>query len=280
MIETLVMGTLVLSAPLILAAMGGLASERSGIINIGLEGKMLMSSVVVWLVAVATQSAAIGVAAGVGAAILLSLLHWLLTQKYAIDHIVSGMAINAIAFGGSNFLDKRFTDPKQVDFPRLPLAVFWVFALVLPILIWLYLKKTRGGLRLLAVGNDPDKARQMGVSPGSIRFVSLIATGIFCGLAGALFVTNTGSFNDGMTSGKGFIALAALIIGGWRPLPALAACIFFGMLQQLQILYQNVPIGGIEIPGWLWLSLPYAVTIVVLAGFLGKDRTPAGLGKP
>jgi len=280
MIETLVMGTLVLSAPLILAAMGGLASERSGVINIGLEGKMLISSVVVWLVAVSTKNAALGLAAGVGAAILLSLLHWLLTQKYAVDHIVSGMAINAIAFGGSNFLDKRFTDPKQVDFPRLPTQAYWIFAIVIPFLIWIYLKKTRGGLRLLAVGNDPDKSRQMGVSPVAIRFVSLIATGIFCGLAGALIVSNTGSFNDGMTAGKGFIALAALIIGGWRPLPALGACVFFGMLQQLQIQYQNVPIVGVEIPNWVWLSLPYAVTIVVLAGFLGKDRTPAGLGKP
>lgn len=280
MIETLVMGTLVLSAPLIFAAMGGLASERSGVINIGLEGKMLMSAVMVWLVAVGTHNAVLGVLAGIGAATLLSLLHWLLTQKFAIDHIVSGMAINAIAFGGSNFLDKKFTNPSQVDFPRLPLAAYWVMGLLVPALIWLYLRKTRGGLRLLAVGNDPDKARQMGVNPTAIRFVSLISTGVFCGLAGSLIVSNAGSFNDGMTAGKGFIALAALIIGGWRPLPALAACVFFGMLQQLQIQLQNQPIAGIEVPGWVWLSLPYAATIIVLAGFLGRDRTPSGLGKP
>lgn len=280
MIDTLVMGTLVLSAPLIFAAIGGLASERSGVINIALEGKMLMSAVAVWLVSVATHNAILGLAAGIGAAVLLSLLHWLLTQKFAVEHIVSGMAVNAIAFGASNFLDKKFTNPAQVDFPRVPLTAYWVFGLVLPFGIWLYLRRTRGGLRLLAVGNDPDKARQMGVAPGSIRFVSLIATGVFCGIAGALIVSNAGSFNDGMTAGKGFIALAALIIGGWRPLPAMAACIFFGMLQQLQIQLQNVPIGGVEVPGWIWLSLPYAATIIVLAGFLGKDRTPAGLGKP
>jgi general nucleoside transport system permease protein len=279
MISTLIMGTLVLSAPLILAAMGGLASERSGIINIALEGKMLIAAVAVWLVSVGTHNALLGLGAGILAASILSLLHWLLTQKFAIDHIVSGMAVNAVAFGGSNFLDKKFTNPSQVDFPRLPLAAYWVFGLLLPVLIWLYLKRTRGGLRLLAVGNDPDKARQMGVSPSSIRLVSLLATGLFCGIAGSLIVSNAGSFNDGMTAGRGFIALAALIIGGWRPLPALAACIFFGMLQQLQIQLQNVPIAGIEIPGWVWLSLPYAATIIVLAGFLGKDRTPAGLGK-
>lgn len=280
MLSTLVMGTLVLSAPLILAAMGGFTSERSGVFNIGLEGKMLIAAVTAWLVSVATHNAFAGLLAAIGAATLLSLLHWLLTQKFAIDHIVSGMAINAIAFGASNFLDKNFTNPQQIDFPRLPLAVYWVFGLLLPGLLWLYLKRTRGGLRLIAVGSDPDRARQMGVSPGRIRLVALIATGIFCGIAGTLIVSNAGSFSDGMTAGRGFIALAALVIGGWRPLPAMAACVFFAMVQQLQIQLQNVPIGGVQIPGWVWLSLPYAATILVLAGFLGRDRTPAGLGKP
>lgn len=280
MIETLLMGTLVLSAPLAFAAMGGLASERSGVINIGLEGKMLIATVTVAMVAFATKNAALGLAAGIAASTALSLIHWLLTQKYALDHVVSGMAINAIAFGAANFLDKKFQVSQQVDFPRIPLPAYWVFGLLLPFAIWLYLKITKGGLRLLAVGNDPDKARQMGVSPGAIRFMSLIGTGVFCGLSGALIVTNTGSYNDNMTAGRGFIALAALIVGGWRPIPTLIACLFFAMLTQLQIQLQNVPILGIQVPDWIWHSLPYAATIIVLAGFLGKDRTPAGLGKP
>lgn len=280
MIETLLMGTLVLSAPLAFAAMGGLASERSGVINIGLEGKMLIATVVVALVSFATKSPVMGLLAGMAASVALSLVHWLLTQKYAIDHVVSGMAINAIAFGAANFLDKKFKVADQVEFPRLPLPVYWVFGLLLPVAIWFYLRQTRGGLRLLAVGNDPDKARQMGVSPSAIRFLALVGTGIFCGLAGALIVTNSGSYNDGMTAGRGFIALAALIVGGWRPLPTLIACLFFAMLTQLKIQLQNVPIAGVQVPDWIWHSLPYAATIIVLAGFLGRDRTPAGLGKP
>lgn len=277
---TLIMGTIKLGAPLILAAMGGLASERSGVINIGLEGKMLMAALMVWLVSAATHNAYFGLAAGIGASVLLSLLHWLLTQRYGIDHIVSGMAINAIAYGGSNFLFVKFNSVDQGGFPRLPLAIYWGLGLVLPFVIWAYLRQTRGGLRLLAVGNDPDKARQMGVFPEKIRLVALMGTGCFCGFAGGLIVSNAGAFNDGMTAGRGFIALAALIVGGWRPLPALAACLFFGMLQQLQIQFQNVPIFGVEVPGWVWLSLPYAATIIVLAGFLGMNRTPSGLGKP
>lgn len=279
-LSLLIQGTLVLSAPLILAAIGGFFSERSGVINIALEGKMLISTVTVWLVAISSGNAAVGVAAGVGAAILMSLLHWLLTQKFKVDPIVSGMALNAIAFGSANFLDKKFTDPGQSGFPKIPSYLFWGFALILPILVWLYVRSTRGGLRLLAVGSDPDKARQMGVFPQRIRAMSLLMTGVCCGLAGALIVSNAGSYTDNMTAGRGFIALAALIIGGWRPLPALAACIVFGMFQQMQIQLQGTKLLGIEFPRELWLCLPYIATIIALAGLLGKNRTPAGLGKP
>lgn len=278
--QLLLNGTLVLAAPLIFAAIGGFFSERSGVINIALEGKMLISAVTVYLVAIATGSAVVGVAGGVAAAVLLSLLHWLLTQKFKIDPIVSGMAINALAFGAANFLDKKFTNPNQSGFPKLPTFLFWGFALLLPFIVWLYVQRTRGGLRLLAVGSDPDKARQMGVFPHRIRCVSLLATGVCCGLAGALIVTNAGSYTDNMTAGRGFIALAALIIGGWRPLPSLIACIAFGMFQQLQIQLQGTKLLGLELPRELWLCLPYVVTIVALAGLLGKNRTPSGLGKP
>lgn len=277
---TLLSGTLTFAAPLILAAMGGLVSERSGIINIGLEGKMLISAVVVWLIGVNTGSPVLGLLAGIGAASLLSLLHWLLTQKFALDQIVSGMAVNALAFGGSNFLDKRFSNPNQVNFAKFDSWLYWVVAIGLPIGMWLYLNRTRGGLRLMAVGNDPEKARQMGIFPLRIRLVSLIGTGVFCGIAGSLIVSNAGSFNDSMTAGNGFIALAALIVGGWRPIPALIACLLFGMLKQLQIQMQGEAIAGIMVPNWVWLSLPYFATVVALAGFLGRDRTPKGLGKP
>lgn len=276
----LLQGTVVLGAPLILAAIGGYFSERSGVINIALEGKMLMATITVFLVAIATGSAVVGIAAGLGAGIALSVAHWLLTQKYKLDPIVSGMAINAFAFGASSFLDKKFTNPDQTGFPRLPTAVFWVLAFVVPIAAYVFTHRTRGGLRLLAVGSDPDKARQMGVFPQRVRLLSLIATGACTGLAGALIVTNAGGYTDNMTAGRGFIALAALIIGGWRPLPTLAACLGFGMFQQLQIQLQGVKLLGVEAPREIWLCLPYLVTIIALAGLLGKTRTPSGLGKP
>ncbi len=276
----LLQGTLVLGAPLILAAIGGYFSERSGVINIALEGKMLIATVCVWLVGISTGNPVYGLAAGIGAATLLSVVHWLLTQKYKLDPIVSGMALNAIAFGGSSFLDKRFTNPDQTGFPRFPTAVFWTLAIVVPLVAWLYTQRTKGGLRLLAVGSDPDKARQMGIFPHRVRLLSLLATGLCTGLAGALIVTNAGSYTDNMTAGRGFIALAALIIGGWRPLPTLAACLVFGMFQQLQIQMQGTKMFGFEMPREIWLCLPYLVTIIALAGFLGKNRTPAGLGKP
>ncbi len=276
----LLQGTLVLGAPLILAAIGGYFSERSGVINIALEGKMLIATVVVWLIGIASGNPVLGLAAGIGAASLLCVLHWLLTQKYKMDPIVSGMAINAMAFGASSFLDKKFTNPDQTGFPKFPTVVFWILALLVPVVAWLYTQRTKGGLRLLAVGSDPDKARQMGIFPHRVRLMSLLATGVCTGLAGALIVTNAGSYTDNMTAGRGFIALAALIIGGWRPLPTLAACLVFGMFQQLQIQLQGVKMLGFEMPREVWLCLPYIVTIIALAGFLGKNRTPAGLGKP
>lgn len=279
-LRLLIEGTIILGAPLILAAIGGYFSERSGVINIALEGKMLIATITVWLVTIATGQPLLGVAAGIGASIVFSVFHWLLTQRYSLDPIVSGMAINAIAFGAANFLDKRFTDPDQAGFPKLPLEIFWAFSLVLPFLVWLYVRHTRGGLRLLAVGSDPDKARQMGVFPQRTRLMALVATGVLCGLAGALIVSNAGSYVDNMTAGRGFIALAALILGGWRPLPTLAACIAFGFFYQLQIQLQGTQVLGISAPRELWLCLPYLATLIALAGLLGRNRTPAGLGKP
>jgi general nucleoside transport system permease protein len=279
-LQILLLGSLSLGAPLILAAMGGYTSERGGVINIALEGKMLAGAAVFALIAQKSGSAVAGVAAAIAAAALMSLLHWMLTQSYRIDHIVSGMAINAIAFGGTNFLDKKFTDTSAAKPPLLPIEIYYAVALLLPFALALYARRTRGGLRLLAVGSDPGKARQMGVFPKRIRLVGLLATGVFCGIAGSLLVTTAGYFTDGMTAGKGFIALAALIIGGWRPIPAMLAALAFGLFQGLQIRYQGEPFLGMHVPRELWLSLPYIVTVIALAGFLGKSRAPAGLGKP
>lgn len=281
LIWVLFISTLTLSMPLVLAAMGGLTSERSGIINIGLEGKMLGGAVVFAVVATHTGSALLGLAAGIGGAILLSLVHWLMTQVYEVDHIISGMAINAIAFGAANYIDRTFMDPDNIQpVPTLTPTLYYAIAFATPIGLGLYLARARGGLRLLAVGEDPDKARQMGLIPQRVRFLALVATGVFCGLAGALVVAQATHFTDTITAGRGFIALAALILGGWRPVPAAVACIGFGLFQALQLQLQGTEIAGASIPTEVWQSVPYLITVIALAGFMGsRTKSPSGLGK-
>jgi simple sugar transport system permease protein len=259
--------------------MGGFTSERGGVINIGLEGLMLMSACVTALVAVPLGPVA-GLLAGVGSAVVLSVFHWLATQHYRIDHVISGMAINALALGGTNFLYGKFSDPSKTgSVPHLPLVWFNWIAFVLPFGLWGYMRWTRGGLRLMATGSDPDKARLAGLAPLKIRLAGLFATGVFAGLGGVMLVSNSGVFTDNMTAGKGYIALAALILGGWRPLPAMGACLAFGFFNALQIQFQGQTILGVQPPSELWASLPYVATVIALAGFLGRNRTPAGLGK-
>ena len=268
-----------LSGPLILAAMGGFTSERSGVVNIGLEGLMLMSACVTALVS-PSQGPWIGVLAGVGSAVLLSMLHWLATQTYRIDHVVSGMALNAFAAGATNFLYGRFHDPNLASgIPTIPDVLFKVAAFGVPLMLTVYLSITRGGLRLLATGNDPDKARLAGIGPLRVRFLALLATGVFAGLGGAMIISETGIFTDNMTAGKGYIALAALILGGWRAVPTLVACLAFGFFSALRLQLQGSPLLGVQLPSEAWASLPYVVTLLALAGSFGKSRAPAGLGK-
>ena len=271
---------LTLSAPLVLAALGGLLSERSGVINIALEGVMLTAACVTAVVGVTTGSAIYGLGAGVGAAVVVSLLHAVLTQLYRIDHIVSGMALNVLAIGGTNFLAEAMGDVSSEKVPVFPNPLYWSLALLATIAIALYIAKTRGGLRLLAVGNDPDKSRQMGVDPVKVRYLALVGTGVLAGLGGVLIVSNAESFSDNMVAGRGFIALAALILGGWRPWPTLGACLLFGAFFALQLQLKGPPILGADIPTEAWTALPYVVTVIALAGFLGRSKAPSGLGKP
>jgi simple sugar transport system permease protein len=262
---------------MVLAAMGGYTSERSGVINIGLEGKMLAAACITALVS-GHVGATAGLFAGIAAAISLSLLHWLMTQQFQVDHVISGMAINLLADGATNFLSGRYRDTQEI--PQLPLAFYWVIAMILPFALWFYSRRTRGGLRLVSVGSDPDKSRLMGIQPLRVRLAGLIATGVFTGLAGAMLVTDIGRFTDRMTSGRGYIALAALIIGGWRPIPTFLACILFGFFSALRIQLEGSNVFGASIPSQFWAMLPYVVTVIALAGFLGRNRAPAGLGKP
>ncbi len=268
-----------LSAPLILAAMGGYFSERSGVINIALEGNMLIAAIGAAIVGQAFHSPVLGLTAGLAAGVLFSGLHWVLAQIYRLDHIVSGMAINAAAFGSANLLDRRFTDPRAGELPALPVWIFYTLAILLPFLFNWYTRSTRGGLQLLATGGDPVKARLMGVSTVRVRLAALTVTGLCSGLAGTLLVANARYYTDGMTAGRGFIALAALILGGWRPLQTLYCCLAFGALQALQIQFQGSSILGVQLPREAWYCLPYLATVIAMAGFLGRTRAPGGLGR-
>lgn len=264
--------TLVAATPLALAAMGGFASERSGVVNIGLEGLMLTAACAA---AVAAERFGAGGALAIALAltVLLSLLHWLATQVYRVDHVISGMVINLLAAGATNFA-VNLVNPSSSGVAHLPVAFYEALALGTPFALWLYVRRTRGGLRLVATGADPAKARLAGVVPERVRLGALIATGLFAGLGGAMLVAFTGGFSDNMTAGRGYIALAALVVGGWRPLPTLAACLAFGFFYAL-----NVRFNGVALPSQFWTALPYLATLVALGGLLGRNRTPAGLGK-
>lgn len=270
---------LTLSAPLVLIAMAGYWSERCGVINIGLEGKML-TACFVCAFASAKFGAAGGLLAAVGAGISISLLHYALTQIYKIDHIISGMAVNLLAAGATGFLEAAgFAKESLSEAQRLPLTFYYATAIVAPIVMVIAAQKTRFGLRHRSVGSDPDKARLLGINPQYVRLFGLVLTGVFAGLAGSLLVSETATFTKDMTSGRGYIALAALILGGWRPVYAFLACLLFGAASAIQIKFSGTPVLGFEIPSEAWKALPYIVTLLALAGLLGKQRTPAGLGK-
>jgi simple sugar transport system permease protein len=265
-----------LATPLIFAVLGGYFSERSGVINIGLEGMMLSSACATALVGVHHGPLA-GLAAGILVATLLSVLHWVATQIYRIDHVISGMAVNAIAAGATNFANGKFaTGSSTVTFSEIP---FQVGAMVLAAGVAFMAVKTRFGLRLTAVGADPGKARLAGINPPRTRLWALLATGILTGLAGSYLVTETGVFTDNMTAGKGYIALAALILAGWRPIPSVAAALAFGLMSGISLKLQGQALGPVTLPEQFWTAAPYTITVIALAGFGARQRTPAGLGK-
>ncbi len=281
LIGLLLTGVAAYATPLLLAALGGLASERSGVINIGLEGKMLGAACAAAIVGLWLGSIWAGVLAAILAAVLLSLLHAWLTQTFQVDHVISGMGINALAIGGTAYLAEAVPVLQSGGtLSRFPEPLFWFFALAASLGFAVFLARTRGGLRLMAVGSNPDKSRLMGLDPVKIRFKALIVTGIFCGLAGALIAGTAGGFAKDMTAGRGYIALAALVLSGWRPIPALFACVGFSILTNLNILFQGSPILGVTLPGEFWQAVPYLATLAALCLVVQSSRAPGGLGKP
>jgi general nucleoside transport system permease protein len=305
--------TLRLSAPLVLAALGGLFSERSGIIDIGLEGKMLGGAFASGAAAAMTGSAWVGLSAGIIVAVLLALLHAFAAVTQRGDQVVAGMALNILLAGLTPVLATAWFHldgttpalPESARFGALALpgagalgdvpllgmvyarvisehnGILYAAALAIPGTA-LLLHRTRFGLRLRAVGERPEAVETAGVSVVWLRYRALMITGVLCGLAGAYLSIAAGAgFTRNMTAGRGYLALAALIFGRWRPVPTALACLLFAFADATQTRLQGVAlpvVGGIPVE--FVSAIPYALTLLLLAGFVGVSRAPRALGTP
>jgi len=287
--------TLRVATPLVLCAMGGLFSEKSGIVDVGLEGKMLMAAFFAAATAAVTGSAWAGVAAGIVAAEALALLHGLACITYRGNQVVSGVAINILAAGltvvlGTAWFARGGQTPALEEGQRLmPLFLpgagdnILVYAALLSVpLTWWIIARTRFGLRLRAVGEMPLAVDAAGLSVAWLRYRAVLFCGLLAGLAGAyLSIGQNAGFSRDMTAGQGFIALAAIIFGKWRALPAFGACLLFGLLDAVAIRLQGVRMPGLgEVPVQLIQALPYLLTMFLLAGFIGRAVAPKAAGVP
>ncbi len=292
----MVAATLRTATPLVLCAMGGLFSERSGIIDVGLEGKMLMAAFFAAAVSAVTGSAWLGVAAAVAAAEVMALLHGFACITYRGNQVVSGVAINILAAGltvvlGNAWFNRGGQTPalEAAGQRLMPLffrnagdnILMYVALLSVP-LTWWIVTRTRFGLRLRAVGEMPLAVDAAGISVPWLRYRAVLLCGLFSGLAGAyLSIAQNAGFGRDMTAGQGFIALAAVIFGKWRPFPAFGACLMFGLLDAVAIRLQGVRVPGLgEVPVQLIQALPYLLTMFLLAGFIGRAIAPKAIGVP
>ncbi|WP_114287531.1 ABC transporter permease [Candidatus Halocynthiibacter alkanivorans] len=303
--------TVRLATPLLLACLAGLYSERAGVVDIGLEGKMLVAAFLAGAVSYVTGSVWLGMLAAIAGSTALSMIHGLASITFRGDQLISGVALNFLAAGltvvvgqawfglggrtpslsnGGRFepITLPFADA-VADVPVLgpiyeelisghTLLVYVAFALV-P-LTWWVLYRTRFGLRLRAVGENPSAVDTAGISVVRLRFTALVIAGVLCGLAGAYLATLAAGFVKDMTAGRGYIALAALIFAKWRPWYALSATLLFGLLEAIGNRYQSIEIGAFEIPVQFMQALPYILTVVILAGFVGKAIPPRAGGSP
>ncbi|HEY0172320.1 MAG TPA: ABC transporter permease [Pyrinomonadaceae bacterium] len=274
-----------LATPLLLAALGGMFSERSGVINIALEGLMLAGAFTAAAMTYYAGSPWVGLVSAVVAGAAVAGIHAVACIRYKADQVVSGTAINILLTGvpallsGAFFLSSGSTPqiPKENLIPLTPVVI--AFALV-P-LTYYALYYTPFGLRLRAVGENPEAADAAGVSVRLLRYTGVMLSGALAGIGGAyLAIGQSSLFTRNMSAGRGFIALAALIFGKWRPVQTMLACLLFGFTEAVAIQLQGVPIGGQEIPNQFIQIIPYVLTIVVLAGFIGTSRAPRALGIP
>jgi general nucleoside transport system permease protein len=299
--SALIAATLRAATPLTLAALGGIMSERSGVVNIGLEGMLLMGAFFGFLGADKLEHWAWGIVCGVVAGAGLALVHAFVSIHLRADQIVSGTAVNFLALGITGyFFIEVYTDqgtPGEVsNIPSISIpgvrdldfvgraigdmhVLIWV-ALVFVVLAHLLLFRTPAGLRLRAVGEHPKAADTVGISVYWTRYVAVVVSGALAGLGG-VYLSNgiTHSFNENLSAGRGFIALAAVIFGRWRPVAAFVACLLFGFTEALAL---RLPGAYGEDAAWttLFRALPYVVTLVVVAGVVGRSIPPAAVGRP
>lgn len=305
--------TLRLSAPLVLVALAGLFSERAGVVDIGLEGKLLGGAFAAAVIAYYTDSAPMGLLAAIAVGIGLSGIHGLASVTFRGDQIISAVAINmmvsglTVVLGAALFAQGGYTPrldgPARFNSITLPFAeavkdvpvlgpvyeglisghniLVYAFFAAVP-LVWWVVFRTRFGLRLRAVGENPAAVDTAGINVYWMRYRAVFITGALCGIAGAyLSIANGSSFVKEMSAGKGYIALAALIFGKWRPVQAMLACLLFGFLEALATVLQGVPLPIVGvIPVQFIIALPYVLTVILLAGFIGKAIAPKAIGKP
>ncbi len=293
-------GALALSIPMIFGSMGGLLCERSGVVNIAIEGQLLFGAFSAVLVGSITDSPWAGLLAAMIGGVLVSLILATFSIKYLVDQTIVGVVVNVLVSGLTGFFFTRILQANPAELnsaPKLPgfeIPVLSQIPVVGPVLfnqsvliylmyivvglIWFALNKSKWGLRTRAVGEHPKAADTLGVNVNRLRFSNVLMAGAVAGMGGAFFtLVSVSTFNADMTSGQGYIALAALIFGRWKPLGALMASLLFGFSLQMQFVLSGL---GTTIPTELLAMLPYVVTILAVAGLVGRSRGPAASGKP
>lgn len=291
--------TVLLAVPITLGAFSGILCERAGVVNIAIEGMMLMAAMVGALMGSVTHSMWLGLFFGVLASVLLALLHAVLSIKYKINQIISGTVINIFSTGMTSFLSQKFLQVHQelnnpVMFQRFEIPFlakipllgpiffntnFFVYLMfVLLIVIQVALFSTRWGLRMRSVGEHPKAADTLGINVIKTRYMAVLLGGFVAGLAGTFYTLGSvGRFDEGMTAGKGFIGLAAMIFGNYTPIGAMGAGLLFGFADSLG---SKLSLLGSAIPSTLMGTAPYLITMIALAGFVGKGHVPAADGIP
>ncbi|MBA2174047.1 ABC transporter permease [Halobacillus locisalis] len=307
-IASIIPAAMVYAAPLIFTALGGVFSERSGIINIGLEGLMVMGAfvgIVFHLTFYDTFGAAtpwVSIFVAMIVSALFALVHAVASITFRADQVVSGVAINFLALGIGLFLTKQWYDKGQTDMvarpfyatdipllSKIPILGEWFFsgwymtsylAIILAFVVWFVIFKTPFGLRLRSVGEHPMAADTNGIKVYRMRYIAVMLSGALGGLGGSVYALTVAlNFSHSTIVGQGFMALAAVIFGKWHPLGALGAAIFFGFAQSLSIFGSGLPLLE-DVPQIFLLIAPYVLTILALAGFIGRAEAPKSLGEP